>query len=346
MKDDAELIRHPFSEAPDNGTVREVAPGVLWLRLPLPYALDHVNLYLFEEGDGWALFDTGLGDDVSRECWDRLLRGPLGGKPIVRLVVSHFHPDHVGLAGWLHERFAPPLHMTQSEYFYAKLLQQGRDPQTLEAQETFYQTGGLSPDEIQQMLGRGLSYLNRTTGLAPSFERMIPGQTMRLGGRDWRILTGGGHSPEQAMLYCAADRLFLAADQVIARISPNVSVSAMQPKADPLGLYLSSLAAIREEVAADSLVLSGHRLPFYGLDHRTRALEAHHVDRCAQIAEACRAKPLSCKELVPVLFRRALDSHQLSFAFGEALAHINHMVGRGELRTETRADGVLAYHSA
>ena len=336
-------IRYLVPEPPAFGEPVEVAPGVLWLRLPLPYALDHINLYLFEEADGWTLFDTGIGDDVSKALWEEVLATRLGGRPIVRVVVSHYHPDHVGLAGWLHERFGMPLHMAQAEYLFSKVQQQPRDEASYAAYAAFYRQCGLSDEAVEQVLGRGLGYLSRITGLPPAFERLMAGDTLRMGGRDWRVLTGGGHSPEQVMLYCERDRLFLSADQVLAHITPNVSVFTMQPNADPLSLFLRSLAELRAEVDADVLVLPSHRLPFRGLHARVAQLEEHHAHRCDLILEACAAEAQSCKDLIPVLFHRALDPHQLSFAVGEALAHINHLVAKGTLTPKRGADGVLRY---
>lgn len=335
-------MEFPWAEPPAFGEPVEVAPGILWLRLPLPYALNHVNLYLFEEPGGYALFDTGLGDEASRALWTAVLDGPLKGKAITRLVVSHFHPDHAGLAGWLHDRFAPPLLMTQTEYLTVRLLQQPRDGRGEAHEAAHFRRTGLPAGDVDALLGRGLSYLRRTTGIAPFFEQLRPGGRIDLGGRSWTVLTGGGHAPEQAMLWCAADKLFLAADQVLARISPNVSVWAMQPAADPLGDYIGSLEALRDGIDPEALVLPGHNLPFRGLPARTGELLEHHDHRCDLIAAACAAEARTAAELIPVLFHRALDPHQLGFAVGETLAHVNFMVAQGRLGVEDR-DGVSVY---
>ncbi len=340
-------LRLPYAAAQAPGTTVEVAPGILWLRLPLPYALDHVNLYLFEDGEGWALLDTGIATSRTREIWTDVLANALGGKPITKLLLTHFHPDHVGMAGWLAERFAMPLLMSQSEYLMTRLLQTGEPAEATEAQGAFYRATGLDDGHIQQVLTRGHSYLKRTTGMQPSYERLIAGHTVTLGSREWRIFTGGGHAIEQVMLWCEADSIFLSADQVLARISPNVSVNPIQPSGDPLGLYLESLTELRQKVAGDVLVLPCHNLPFYGLHERADQLERHHLQRCTAIAEACRTEPKSCTELVPVIFHRPLtDPHQLSFAIGEALAHLNHMVGAGALTVELDAGGVRRYRTA
>jgi glyoxylase-like metal-dependent hydrolase (beta-lactamase superfamily II) len=250
------------------------------------------------------------------------------------------------MAGWLAERFDMPLHMSQSEYLMSRLLQSGEPAEASHAQGGFYHAAGLDDSRVQQVLTKGHSYLKRTSGLQPSFERLVAGETLELGGRIWRILTGGGHAIEQVMLWCEADGLFLSADQVLARISPNVSVSPIQPGGDPLGLYLESLTELRQIVAGDVLVLPCHNLPFYGLHERADQLEQHHLQRCTLIAEACRHETKSCADLVPVIFNRPLiDPHQLSFAIGEALAHLNHMVRAGALTVEPDDAGIRRYRT-
>ena len=333
MTSEASPIRRPREEPPPFGEPVGIAPGIRWLRLPLPYALDHVNVYLIEDEGGWTLFDTGISDEPGTQAWERVLGHDLGGRPITRLVVSHFHPDHVGMAGWLNQRFAAPLHMPQTEYLLSRLLQV--QPASSRSEEPlFYKALGVSAEELERILNRGKSYLQRVTGVPPSYSRIAHGDTIRFGGRDWRALTGGGHAPEQAMLWCEADRLFFSADQVLARISPNVSVNEIEPGADPLRLYLESLDEIRRTVPDDVLVLPGHDLPFYGLHERIEQLTRHHEHRCDQIEAACRERAATCRELLPVLFRRPLDPHTMSFALGEALAHLNYMVAQGRLVTE------------
>lgn len=327
------------------GDAPEIAPGIRWLRLPLPYRLDHVNIYLLENEDGWTALDTGLGTDACRQAWDAALAGPLKGQSLKSLIVSHFHPDHVGLAGWLCSRFALKMAMPRPEYLHSAMIQYAPADHGEAVFRPFYQRHGLSPDATEIVLSRGHEYLRRTTGVPPSYRRIKHGDTLAVGPRDYQVLTGGGHSLEQAMLHHPQDRIFLAADQVIARISPNVSVHPMEPELDALGIYLSSLRAIRDTVANDVLVLPGHGLPFHGLHDRIDELIEHHAARCADIAKACRDRPLTVAEIVPHVFNRPLDAHQTGFAFGEVLAHVNHMLGRGELQLETDAGGIDRYRS-
>jgi glyoxylase-like metal-dependent hydrolase (beta-lactamase superfamily II) len=338
-------LTFPIAVAPAPGTVTDIAPGIRWLRLPLPYRLDHVNIYLIENGDGWTALDSGLGDDACKQAWEMALAGPLKGQGLKSLIVSHFHPDHVGLAGWLCERFGLELTMPRPEYLHSLLLQFAPGDYGQDVYRPFYQRHGLSAEATEIVLSRGHEYLKRTSGVPASYHRIKHGDRVVVGERDFQVTTGGGHSLEQAMLYRPEERLFLAADQVIARISPNVSVHPMEPDLDALGIYLGSLRAIRENVAPDVLVLPGHGLPFHGLHDRIEELIQHHGQRCGEIAMACKDAPLSVAEIVPVLFTRPLDAHQTGFAFGEVLAHVNHMRGRGELRLETDAGGVERYRT-
>lgn len=344
--DPAAALTFPFDQPPAPGTLTEITPDVRWLRLPLPFRLDHVNVYLIRNGVGWTAVDSGLGTDACKDAWKAVLAGPLRGQGLASLVVTHFHPDHVGLAGWLTSRFDLGMSMPRPEYLHSLLLQHAPADLGAEVFRPFYQLHGLSAEATEIVLSRGHEYLRRTTGVPPSYHRIKHGDTLAIGGRDLRVLTGGGHSLEQAMLYQPAEKLFFAADQVIARISPNVSVHPMEPDLDALGIYLRSLADTRAAVAADVLVLPGHGLPFYGLHDRIDALMAHHAARCAEIAAACREVPLTVAQILPHIFPRTLDAHQTGFAFGEVLAHVNHMLAQGTLRPAAASAEVARYQAA
>lgn len=338
-------LRYPFAKPPPPGEITEVAPGVLWFRLKLPFALNHVNIYLIEDDGGWLVLDTGLATDDGRNGWEAILRGPLAGQRLTAMLVTHFHPDHVGLAGWLAERHGLELRMTRTEYlFHLQARQPGGDMRG-EAHRDFYRVHGLQGEPAELVLSRGHTYLRRTTLAPPVYKRIRDGETPRVGGRAFDLLTGGGHAVEQAMLYQRPDRLFFAADQVIAKISPNVSVHPMEPDDDALGTYLTDLAALRMAVDDDVLVLPGHGLPFYGLHARIDELMSHHAQRCGLIATACAERPRTVTELLPHIFDRELDPHQMGFAFGEVLAHVNYMLGRGELRMDQANDGVMRFQA-
>jgi len=330
----------PFPVPPEQGKVIEVAPGILWARIPLPFRLNHVNVYVIDDGAGWAILDTGIGNNATRAAWEVLATGPLAGRRLTRLIVTHFHPDHIGLAGWLSQRFDLPL--LTSETSYLGCLNISLSPGALDAKpyREFYLRHGLDTETTERVSTRGHEYLKMVTGLPPTFRRLVAGDTLKLGGRIFSVHTGDGHAPEQVMLYCAEEKLFLAADQVLAKISPNVSVWAVEPEGDPLRLYLRSLTALRATLPMEALILPGHQLPFYGLHRRINELIEHHKQRCAAIAEACRRTPRSAAELVPVIFHLPLDPHQMSFAFSEILAHVNFMLGQGELAWAKPKNGV------
>jgi glyoxylase-like metal-dependent hydrolase (beta-lactamase superfamily II) len=336
---DTELA-YPAAEPPRPGEVIGIAPGILWARIPLPFRLDHVNVYLIEDGEGWAVLDTGIGNEATRAVWDALVVGPLAGRRLTRLIVTHFHPDHIGLAGWLCERFGLPLSTSQTSYLGCANI--SLSPGALDAKpyHDFYLRHGLDAETTRRVTTQGHNYLRMVSGLPPTFRRLVAGDQIDIGGRSFKVLTGNGHAPEQVMLYCAADNVFLAADQVLAKITPNISVWAVDPQGDPLGLYLRSLDAIRAKIPPDALVLPGHQLPFHGLHVRMDQLVAHHEARCAAIAAACVTAPRSAAELVPVIFHRGLDPHQMSFAFSEVQAHVNYMLGRDELAWYESVDEV------
>jgi len=339
-KTEKSALVYPVGAPPAPGAVIEMVPGILWVRVPLPFRLDHINVYLIDDGGGWAILDTGIGNEATRALWEAMAGGILAGRAFTRLIVTHHHPDHIGLAGWLCERFGLPLLTSETSYLLCQNV--SLSPGALDAKpyRDFYLRHGLDAVFTQRVATHGHAYLKMVSGLPPTFERLVAGDTLKIGGRSFDVLTGNGHAPEQVMLYCAADNVFLAADQVLAKITPNISVWPVNPKGDPLGRYVRSLAEIKQRIPADALVLPGHQLPFRGLHMRADELIAHHEKRCLLIADACREAPRSAAELVPVLFTRQLDPHQMSFAFSETLAHVNYMLRRGELVWADARDGV------
>lgn len=336
-------LRHPFGAAPAPGEAVEVTPGIRWARLPLPFRLDHVNVYLIDDDDGVAILDTGIDDRACRGAWAKLLAGPLAGQRITRVIVTHCHPDHVGLAQWLCDRTGLTLEMSEAEYLTALVIH--LDPAALEAEpyRDFYESNGLDEETTEAVMTRGHRYLKMVSGLPKTFRRVIAGERLRIGGRDFHVLTGGGHAPEQIMLHGADANVFLSADQVLPRISPNVAVLPRDPEGDPLGIFLRSLRALRRRIPEDALVLPGHDLPFTGLHARIDAMLEHHEERCGAIVAACAGEARSGAELIPFVFHRALDAHQTGFAFGETLAHVNYLARRGRLRLSGTKDGVRRF---
>jgi glyoxylase-like metal-dependent hydrolase (beta-lactamase superfamily II) len=345
VQSSAEALRYPWEQHPGPEEVVEVRPGVLWARLKLPFRLNHVNIYLLADGDGYAMVDAGFGNEETIEAWTKLFEGPLKGVNITRLIVTHSHPDHVGLAGWIVERFNCPLVMSQVEYLQSVYHQNRGTEERREAQRLFFRRHGMDESLTEKLLGRGQDYLKRVSVLPPSYRRISHGDDVVIGARRFKVITGGGHALDQVMLYCADDKLFLSADQVLSKISPNVSVWAVEPDQNSLGEYLASLASLTTTLPYDLLVLPGHGVPFYGLKTRIKQLADHHEERCRLIAEACREVSQTSRALVPVVFNKhVLDEHQMGFAAGELVAHVNYMIVEGRLTAETK-DGVLQFRT-
>lgn len=336
-------LSFPHPAPPPDGTLLEVAPGVRWLRMPLPFVLNHINLWLIEDGAGWAIVDTGIQGDGIKEVWRRILADDLGGRPVTRIIVTHHHPDHVGLAGWLVERSGAELWMSEGEFLYAQLLRHADDPGFAAALDFFYRRVGLDDATAFPLRRRFTTYPRIVAPLPFRFRRLEQGTTLRLGQREWRIVIGRGHAPEHACLYCPELDLVISGDQVLPRISPHIGVSALQPEADPLGQYLSSLADIRAALPASTYVLPSHGLPFHGLHDRIDQLLTLHETRLATLTAAC-AEPRTVFELMPLLFPRTPDEHQLGFALGETLAHLRRAVADGRLARRERADGAWLFH--
>src|SRR4051812_37461691 len=306
----ADDLHYPWHSHPGADQAVEIVPGVLWIRLTLPFRLDHVNIYLLADGDGWAMVDTGIGNDATIAAWTTLFEGALKGKPISRVIVTHAHPDHVGQAGWMVQRFGCPFYMSQIEYLQGVYHQVRRSEERIVNSRQFFLRHGMDAEITEQLLGRGQDYLTKTVPLPAAYRRLRDSQDIVIGTRTFRVITGAGHSPDQVMLSCEADGLFLSADQVLSKISPNVSVWAHEPDDNALGAYLGSLERIAKMLPDDVLVLPGHGVPFRGLKIRIKQLSDHHEERCQMIAAACRDAAKTSAELVPVVFHKhKLDAH-------------------------------------
>lgn len=334
-------LRFPFETMPDFGEITEIRSGILWTRIPLPYRLDHVNIYFIKDGDGWVVLDTGIKTEEAIAAWEQLLGGPMKGERITRIIVTHYHPDHIGLAGWLCNRFQAPLLTSFSSYMGCQVISLGSSEDQTRYKFDFYLSHGMSEEGAGVVAIQGDDYLRRVGDLPPSYQRLVLLDMLQIGDRSFRVLTGDGHAPEQVMLYCKEEGLLFSADQVLERISPNVSVFAGDPNGDPLGHYLRSLRLLRTEIPEGALVVPGHMRPFFGLHERCAELELHHEERCDRIRTACAGRPHSVAELVPLLFTRKLDPHQMSFAFTETLAHVNRLVRRGEIEAIRDGDRIV-----
>lgn len=338
---------YPFADlAPmAAGEVREVAPGVMWLRLPLPFALDHINVWALEDGEGWTVVDTGLNGSKSIAAWEAALTGPLGGKPVTRVIVTHMHPDHVGLAGWFVRRFGCPLLMTRLEYMTCRVLAADTGRSAPEEGVAFYRAAGWTEAQLEHYRTRFGGFGRGLQALPDSFRRISDGDRIEIGGDDWRVIVGNGHSPEHACLLRESDGVMIAGDQVLPRISSNVSVWPTEPEADPLGDWLDSLDKLEREVPADTLILPAHGEPFRGVHDRLHALARGHARGLDRLSRGL-AEPRRAVDVFGALFARPVGDDMIGMATGEALAHLNHLQRRGLAIAERDAAGVIWWKAA
>ncbi|MEO6929343.1 MAG: MBL fold metallo-hydrolase [Casimicrobiaceae bacterium] len=318
----AASLDHPFAAPPPRGDATLVAQGIHWLRMGLPFALDHVNLWLC---DGVAAIDCGYGDAATRAAWEQHFAGTLDGRPLQSVLATHYHPDHVGNAQWLCERFGVTLTMTAAEFYQAHAVWSDAGALSVAASGSFLRMHGMDDAGVAALAARGNAYRRGVPGLPATYARIIDGDALRLGDATFRVIAGYGHSPEHAALHCAERRVLISGDMLLPRISTNISVWPIEPDGDPLARFLDSLARF-EALPADTLVLPSHGLPFRGIALRVGALRAHHDARLAELEAFVRASdaPVSAADVLPTLFRRELDLQQRFFAMGEAIAHLNH----------------------
>ncbi|HSG91495.1 MAG TPA: MBL fold metallo-hydrolase [Pseudomonadales bacterium] len=339
-------LDYPYQTPPPTGSTMELAPGVRWLQMPMPGSLSHINLYLLRDGDGWAIIDTGLGDAPTRAAWETLFEEALDGRPVRRIIVTHMHPDHIGQAGWLGERWRAPLYMTRAEYYQARAFAASGPSSSTWEGEQFFHAAGFSAAELAAMRERmaaGGGFGAMVSPIPMGYRRLQHGDVLTLADHDWQILVGSGHSPEHACLYCRALGILISGDQVLPVITSNVSVHPNEPEANPLLEWMLShdrFLALPDE----TLVLPAHNLPFRGLRRRLRALIDHHEDRMLVLEEHCET-PSTARELVPVLFRRELDERQMTMALGEAIAHLHLLMHRDRIERCTGEDGVWRFRS-
>ena len=339
-------LRFPWDAPPPEGEAVEVADGVLWARLPLPMALDHVNVYAFREADGWAMVDTGFDTRRTRAILDALRAGPLGGRPIRRLLVTHHHPDHVGLAGHL-QREGAELLATRTAWLMARMLtldvQDRPTPETLD----FCRRYGMAPDVLARRAGeRPFNFADVVAPMPVGFTRIRAGERLRLGGRDWDVRQGDGHAAEHAVLYeVGGDGLVIGGDQLLPGISPNLGLYPTEPAGDPVGDWLVACDRLAPHARSDQLVLPGHKLPFRGLPARMASLKLNHVHALDRLHDHL-ARPRTGGECFGPLFKRAVTDASYGLAFLEAAAHLNHLWLTGRATREDRGDGVWLWRAA
>ncbi|BDI03413.1 MBL fold metallo-hydrolase [Sphaerotilus microaerophilus] len=350
-------LHYPLGDVlPETGTTLEVAPGVRWLSMKLPFALDHINLWLLrDELDGragWTIVDCGITTESTREAWEQVFASAeLEGLPVLRVIVTHMHPDHLGLAHWLCERWSTPeqpcrLWISATDWNAGRMASQTTTGFGGDAAAAFFCGHGLvDPEAVARVRSRSNYYATMVPQVPAQFRRLMDGQALRIGVHEWRCWAGHGHSPEHISLHCEALGLLISGDMVLPRISTNISVIDLEPEGNPLPLYLASLERLRA-LPAGTFVLPSHGKPFTGLHARIDQLVAHHDERLAEVVALCAQAPASAADVLPVMFKRVLDLHQTTFAMGEAVAHLNALWLGGQLRRERGADGIWRFAPA
>ena len=345
-------LRFPLGNTlPELGHALEVAPGMWWIRMALPFALDHINLWLLADTEetpsgvrqGWTVVDCGVTNDSTQAAWRQVMAGPMQGLPILRLVVTHMHPDHMGLAHWLCEEFNAPLWMSATEYQAALLASTGASNfGGLSTQKFFADHGWNDPADQQQIKDRVSYYAKMVPSVPEAYHRLMHDRALQIGGRTWRCISGWGHSPEHMALYCDQAKVLISGDMVLPKISTNVSVYAQEPEANSLALFMQSLHHF-DALPADTLVLPSHGRPFVGLHTRTAQLLKHHEDRMDEVLAACTEQAGSAHDMLKVIFKRPLDFHQTTFAIGESVAHLHALWFAGKMSRAKDAQGVWRF---
>jgi glyoxylase-like metal-dependent hydrolase (beta-lactamase superfamily II) len=328
----------PFPAPAVAGDLIEIVPGIYWTQLPLPYQPGHVNTYLIDEGDGWCVVDAGLFDQATRTTWDRILENLPHRRTIKKVLITHWHSDHLGAAGWLCKRFDAPLLMSASEYLKGLTMEFMPRSVAGETERAFFLSHGLDADTTEEWVANGHNYLHMMAPLPLSYHRLVADNELSLGHRTFQIRTVPGHSPEQVILRSLDGDIYFCADQLGLKIAPNIAVQSADPLGDPLSLYLRSLNRIAADAPDAALMLAGHEEPFRGFDARASQLRAYHERRCRIVETACAEGPKSAFELVSHLFKRPPSPVWVGFIMSEAVTYANHLVRQGRLIREQEGE--------
>lgn len=334
---------YPLGDRPDPGIAREIAPGIHWVSMPLPFVLKWINLWLIEDGDGWTIVDTGVAMEETRELWRAIFEAKLNGKPVKRVICTHMHPDHMGLAGWICRKFGATLWMSRLEYITGRMLVADTGREAPDAGVAFYRAAGWDEDALDSYKVRFGGFGKAVSKMPDAYRRMEDGETFEMGGRMWRVITGNGHCPEHVCLWQEELKLFISGDQVLPRISSNVSVFPTEPEGDPLADWINSCKKLLAATPNDLLVLPAHNEPFHGLHERLQNLIDGHEKALARVLDRIQKEPRRAVDLFGALFARKIGPDLLNMATGETIAHANCLIGRGLARRVVDDGGVARY---
>ncbi|MDF1855334.1 MAG: MBL fold metallo-hydrolase [Pseudooceanicola sp.] len=340
----AASIRYPLETPPEMNEAIEVAEGVLWLRIPMPTVLNHVNVYALDDGDGWTLVDCGPYRPGAVAQWEGLLTGPLKGKPVTRVLITHHHPDHVGMLGWFMERGAE--HWTsRTSYLLSRMLVLDVEVEANQTTVDYWRSTGMPSEMIEERRGtRPFNFADIVHAIPPGFRRLQEGEVFRAGGRDWDVRLGGGHAPEHVTLWSRDDNLVLGGDQLLPSISPNVGVQPAEPMADPLGDWLEACERLATYAHEDHYVMPGHKLPYIGLPTRLNQLISNHHTALNRL-QAHIETPRVAVDCFSPLFKRKIGPDVYHLAMIETMAHLNHLYFLGRATRELDADGVISWRA-
>ena len=350
MNDLEMQLHYPLGDtlAPTGGTL-EVVPGVKWIRMSLPFALNHINLWLLRDNvngqEGWSIVDCCIHHDEANAQWERIFANDLEGLPILRVIVTHMHPDHIGLAHWLCDRWNVRLWISATDYNVARLGCMGPTGFGGERAAEFFASHGLnSPEAMTAIKARTGYFPSLVPSVPPQYRRMMDGDVLTIGGHAWRCISGYGHAPEHIALYCEALNILLGGDMMLPRISTNVSVYEQEPESNALALFMDSIDKFLA-LPEDTLVLPSHGKPFTGMHTRIEQLHGHHRDRLADVMQACAERACSAADILPVLFKRQMDMHQTTFAMGESIAHLHALWFADKVQRSLDARGVFRFEA-
>ena len=359
-------LDYPLGDTlPEEGGTIVVASGVRWIRMALPFALNHINLWLLRDEmqdpadpshivQGWCVVDCCISRAESKAQWETIFSTQLEGLPVLRVICTHMHPDHVGLAHWLCDRWTTSSHICRlwisaTDYNAARIGSQSTTGFGGDDAALFFAAHGLTdPDSVAKIKARTNYYSDMVPDIPKSYVRLMDGKTVAIGSgvdrHEWRCISGYGHAPEHMALYCEALNVLISGDMILPRISTNVSVYDMEPEANALRLFLDSIDKYNK-LPENALTLPSHGKPFFGLHTRITQLHDHHRDRLAEVMQACTANTCSAADILPIMFKRELDLHQTTFAIGEALAHLHLLWFEGKLRRYLDRDGIYRFRT-